>query len=211
MMALFGDSDFTGRLSAISFGFIVLGFAWPMRRYLGRWGSLWFIALVTFSPAWTYFTRFIRHDIYLAGCNLAAVVLAFRYAEERKPQILYMSAAALALGFCTKEDNYFLIPIFFIALLLSYVWEMFYSRAVGPVWRRTLQEIGGFFRQAWLPLITSAVIFAIIWSIFYTSFGYHPEEWNGITPALSYWIGQHEIKRIGGHGRTTSQPTSYER
>src|SRR5262249_15005411 len=40
MMWLFGDSDFTGRLSAVVFGLGVVGFAWPMRRYLGRWGAL---------------------------------------------------------------------------------------------------------------------------------------------------------------------------
>jgi len=78
MMFLFGDSDFTARLSAVVFGLGVIAFAWPLRRYLGRWGALSFLLLVTFSPSWTYFTRFIRHDIHLALCNLAAVYFAFR-------------------------------------------------------------------------------------------------------------------------------------
>src|SRR5262249_37300676 len=77
VMRLFGDSDFTGRLSAVLFGFGILAFAWPLRRYLGRWGALSFLALVTFSPSFCYFTRFIRHDIYLALCNLAFVYFAF--------------------------------------------------------------------------------------------------------------------------------------
>ena len=83
MMLLFGDNDFTGRLSAVLFGLGVVAFAWPLRRYIGRWGALSFLVLVTFSPSWTYFTRFVRHDIYLALCNLAAVYFAFRYARER--------------------------------------------------------------------------------------------------------------------------------
>ena len=86
MMWLFGDNDFTGRLSAVVFGLGVVAFAWPLRRYLGRWGALAFLVLVTFSPSWTYFTRFVRHDIYLALCNLGAVFFAFRYGETRARQ-----------------------------------------------------------------------------------------------------------------------------
>ena len=48
VMRLFGDNDFTGRLSAVLFGLGVLGFAWPLRRYLGRWGALAFASLMTF-------------------------------------------------------------------------------------------------------------------------------------------------------------------
>ena len=69
MMALFGDSDFTGRLSAVLFGLGVLAFAWPLRRYLGRPGALVFAALITFSPGWIYFTRFVRHDILSIRCH----------------------------------------------------------------------------------------------------------------------------------------------
>ncbi len=39
MMLLFGDNDFTGRLSAVVFGLGVVAFAWPLRRYIGRWGE----------------------------------------------------------------------------------------------------------------------------------------------------------------------------
>jgi uncharacterized protein (TIGR03663 family) len=198
MLWLFPDNDFTGRLSAALFGTAILAFAWPLRRYLGRWGALSFLVLVAFSPAWIYFTRFVRHDIYLAACNLGAIFWAFRYGETRKPTFLYLSAAALALAFCTKEDNYFLTPIFLVAFAMTLLWEVFFAEDKRATWAGILRECRGFFAQSWLPLITSAVIFAIVWSIFYTSFGTHRERWDAVTPALSYWIGQHEIKRIGG-------------
>ena len=195
VMGVFGDSDFTGRLSAVLFGLGVLAFAWPLRRYLGRWGAITFLVLLTFSPSFNYFSRFVRHDIYMALCNLAMVYCLFRYGETRTVWYLYGAGAALALAFCTKEDMYAMGPVFILALVLMMAWEVVYGkRTARDVWRESIEVLGA----SVLPLITTLVIFAVIWLIFYTSFGTHPELWNGVTRALSYWWGQHEIKRIGG-------------
>jgi uncharacterized protein (TIGR03663 family) len=198
VMRLFGDSDFTARLSAVLFGFGVLAFAWPLRRYLGRWGALSFLVLVTFSPALTYFTRFQRHDIYVALCNLGAVYFGFRYAQTRTARYLYYCGAFLSLAFCTKEDMYALTPVFAAAIVLMLLWEVIHTPQWRPALRGVWGETTGLLRQAVLPLVTTAVIFVVIWLIFYTSFGTHSEHWNAVSRALSYWWGQHQIKRIGG-------------
>jgi len=198
VLKVFGDSDFTARLSPVSFGLALLAFAWPLRRYLGRWGALSFLVLTTFSPSMSYFTRFLRHDIYVALCNLAAVYFGFRYAEERKAWHLYVVGAALSLAFCTKEDMYALLPVFGLSVILMLLWEVVHAAD----WRRALRGVTGetwdLCKVAVLPLITTLVIFTIIWLVFYTSFGTHPKNWNSVNRALSYWMGQHEIKRIGG-------------
>ena len=200
MMLLFGDNDFTGRLSAVVFGLGVVAFAWPLRRYIGRWGALSFLVLITFSPSWTYFTRFVRHDIYLALCNLAAVYLAFRYGDTRKGKYLYVSAVALAFAFTNKEDMYLITPIFLGGFGVMMLWgvvrgEQKLGEAIG--------ETFGFLRSSIVPILTSAVIFAIIWVAMYSSFGTNPKEleWYGLAPirdAITYWWGQQTIKRIGG-------------
>lgn len=197
MLRLFGDSDFTGRLSAVVFGLAVVGFAWPLRRYMGRWGALCFLILVTFSPSLSYFTRFVRHDIYLALCNLAAVYFAFRYGETRVARNLYFSGAAFALAFCTKEDMYAMGPVMVLGFVLMLLWEAVYSGEWKTL-RAVTAEAGSFLARAAVPLLTSSIIFAAIWLVFYTSFGTHPKNWNAVTRALTYWWGQHEIKRIGG-------------
>jgi uncharacterized protein (TIGR03663 family) len=198
VMRLFGDSDFTARLSPVLFGLALLAFSWPMRRYLGRWGALWFLILLTFSPAFTYFTRFLRHDIYVAACNLAFVYFAFRYGETRAPRQMYYAGTALALAFCTKEDMYALAPVFAASFILMLVWEVVHARNWQPALRSVSAETGALLKQAVLPLMTTAILFVVIWLLFYTSMFTHPKNWNGITRALSYWWGQHEIKRIGG-------------
>jgi uncharacterized protein (TIGR03663 family) len=200
MMLLFGDNDFTGRLSAVVFGLGVVAFAWPLRRYMGRWGALSFLLLTTFSPTWTYFTRFVRHDIYLALCNIAVVYFAFRYAETGRAKYLYISAASLAFAFTNKEDMYLLTPIFLGGLVVMMLWGVVRGEQRLPA---AVRESTGFLGRSLVPILTSLVIFAIIWIAMYTSFGQNPKmfEWFGLAPvrdAITYWSGQQAIKRIGG-------------
>ena len=194
----FIDSDFGSRLSCVTFGMGVLLFAWPMRRYLGRWGALSFLVLLSFSPSFVYFTRFLRHDIYVAFGCMMAIYYAFRYGETRSAPQLYLSSVGLAIAFCTKEDMYLLSPVFLAALALTLVWEILGARDRGAAFRAVRGEVAEFFRRAAIPLITSAAIFVAVWTTFYTSFFTHMENALGIDRALSYWWGQHSIKRIGG-------------
>lgn len=195
VMFLFGDSDFTGRLSAVLFGLIVLAYAWPLRRYLGRTGALAYLVLLTCSPSFTYFTRFLRHDIYMALGTLMFAFHIFRYGETKAAWQLYLAGTGLAIAFCTKEDMYAMGPVLIIALLLMLAWEVVHGKqTVGGAVSETTSTV----RPAVLPTITTAVIFTGIWLVLYTSFLNHPENWNAVTRALKYWWGQHEIKRIGG-------------
>lgn len=198
LFRLFGDSDFVSRLSPILFGFGLMALALPLRRFIGRTGALAFLVLVTISPSWLYFTRFLRHDIYVAFCNMAAVVAAFRYAQTMKPAYLYGAAFAVGLSFATKEDLYALGPIMLISAFFMLVWEVVYARDRQQAFAAVRAEVGAFFRRAALPLVGSLIIFIIVWLVFYTSFLSHPEYWNAVTPAITYWLGQHQIQRIGG-------------
>lgn len=198
LFRIFGDTDFVARLSPNLFGLGFLALAWPLRRYIGRWGALAFFLLVTVSPSWIYFTRFLRHDIYSAFCNMAAVVAAFRYGQTLVPRYLYLSAAAIGLSFVNKEDLYALGPLLLISLFFALVWEVVYARDRRQAFAAVKAEVGTFFGRAKLPILTSTIIFAVIWLVFYTSFLSHPENWDPVIPALSYWLGQHEIQRIGG-------------
>jgi uncharacterized protein (TIGR03663 family) len=198
VLRLFGDSDFTGRLSPVLAGLALIAFAWPLRRYLGRWGALAFLILVTFSPGLTYFSRFLRHDIYLALFNLGAIYFLFRYGEARESRYLYFASAAFALAFCTKEDMYALAPVFALSLIIMMVWEVLHAADWRGVLRSVAGETWGVLRAGAVPLVTAAIIFAVVWLMFYTSLFTHSKNWNSVTRALRYWWGQHEIKRIGG-------------
>jgi len=90
---------------------------------------------------------------------------------------------------------YLLLPLFLGAFAVMMLWgvargEQRLSAAIG--------ETTSFLRRSLLAILTSMVIFASIWTLLYTSFGYHPEKWFAVREALTYWIGQQQIKRIGG-------------
>ena len=195
VMLIFGDNDFTGRLSAVLFGFGLMALAWPMRRYLGRWGAICFLALMVFSPTWTYFTRFVRHDIYLAALNMAAVFYAFRFGESRQAKHIYLSSVFIALAFCNKEDMYLTGPIFLASLIGMMLWAV--PKGEGK-FSQVSGEIGTFLKASTVPILTGLVIFCIVWVVLYTTFGYHPEHWLAVDEAITYWLNQHRIKRIGG-------------
>jgi len=66
MYFLFGVTDATARLSAAFAGTALVLTPLLLRRWLGRWGALAASALLVFSPAILYYSRFIREDIFVA-------------------------------------------------------------------------------------------------------------------------------------------------
>ena len=109
---IFGDSDFTARLTYILFGTALVGSPYFLRDYLGRIGALLTGVMLALSPAMLYFSRFGRNDILMAFWATALLVLMWRYLHEGKHRYLYLTAAVLAFMFATKETAYFVTLIF---------------------------------------------------------------------------------------------------
>ncbi|MGH7289731.1 MAG: flippase activity-associated protein Agl23, partial [Myxococcota bacterium] len=103
-------------------------------------------------------------------------------------------------AFTNKEDMYLMSPIFIAALFVMLLWGVARGeQRLGDA----VSESTGLVRRSVVPILTSLVIFAIIWLTLYTSFGTNAKEFEyfGLAPvhdALGYWLGQQAIKRIGG-------------
>ncbi|HYW90352.1 MAG TPA: flippase activity-associated protein Agl23, partial [Chloroflexota bacterium] len=76
---LFGASDFTARLVPALLGTAIIGMPYFLRHELGRAGAIAASLLFVISPAFLYFSRFIRHDIYVDAFTMLMVIGAFRY------------------------------------------------------------------------------------------------------------------------------------
>ena len=118
--ALFGDNDVTGRLGAAIFGIALTILPLGLRKWLGTKGLLATTLLMAVSPVLMHRSRFIRHDQFNLVFNLVLFIAILRYLDRRKARDLYIAAAALALGFTTKETTFITYAIFgsFLALLL---------------------------------------------------------------------------------------------
>ena len=99
---LFGITDTTARLAPALFGIALVLLVLPLRRWLGRGGTLAAMLLVTLSPTLMYRSRYFRHDIWLMVAEMVMVVSFFRYLAERKERWLYLIAGSLAVAFASK-------------------------------------------------------------------------------------------------------------
>ncbi len=115
---LFGGSDATSRFLPALTGVAIVMTPWLLRHraFLGRWGALATGAFLLFSPAFLYYTRFIRHDPYTALGALLMVVAVFRYLQSphRKWIILAFVDVAFLL---TNHEIAFAILLAFVIVL----------------------------------------------------------------------------------------------
>src|ERR1051325_1767471 len=117
---LFGASDFTARLVPALLGVAIIGMPYLLRHELGRAGAIAASALFVISPAFLYFSRFIRHDIYVDAFTLLLVIGVFRYLATGNRTWFYTSCISAALLFATKEDFYISGFIPFVFLVVSW-------------------------------------------------------------------------------------------
>jgi uncharacterized protein (TIGR03663 family) len=87
---LFGDNDYTARISTALFGVILVMLPYFMRRWLGRIGALLTSVMLLISPSILYYSRYIRHDVLIVVWVLILLIAFFRYLEERANRWLYL-------------------------------------------------------------------------------------------------------------------------
>ncbi|TAK24715.1 MAG: TIGR03663 family protein [Chloroflexota bacterium] len=103
---LFGATDAVARLGTSLFGIALVGLVYMTREFIGRSAALIAAVLMAFAPTVVYYSRFQRHDIYLAVFQFLFVLAIFRYARRHQDRDLWLMVAALSLAFATKEDTY---------------------------------------------------------------------------------------------------------
>ncbi len=134
---LFGDSDFTARIVPALFGVFLVMSPLLLRRWLGRTGAVVTSVLFLLSPSITYYSRYIRNDIYIAVWSMLLILALFRFLEDHRPKWLYLGGAVLMLSLATKEIAYIFGFIGLTFILLAWLWESLRREA------RTIAYIAG--------------------------------------------------------------------
>ncbi len=121
---LFGVNDFAARFFPALAGVILVLTPILFRRFIGRKGAVLTGILLLLSPSITYYSRYIRHDVY----NMLAAVLllwaALAYLETDEKRYLAYYVAAFAFIFTTKETAYIYLAIFFLLGGLFYLSQL---------------------------------------------------------------------------------------
>ncbi len=119
-----GINDFTARMLPALMGLAMVPMPYFLRHQVGRWGAIAASVLLAVSPAFVYYSRFVRDDIYVTCFTLLIVVAAIQYSQTQRLGWLLAGVAALVLSFTAMENTFFTIAVFgsfFIALVL---WDL---------------------------------------------------------------------------------------
>ena len=115
---LFGESNYTSRMLPALVGVLIVAAPWMLRgrEFLGRWGALAAGFMLFISPAFLYYTRFIRHDPYtsLGSLILCIAIFHYLYRPRRRWMIVAFATVAILLA---NHEIIFAILLVFVAVL----------------------------------------------------------------------------------------------
>lgn len=133
---LFGDSDFAARAPVALFGIVLVLVPYLLRNWIGRVGALFASFLLLISPYITYYSRYIRHDIYVISWALIVFISVWYYLHTRQDKYLWWFAAGTALMFSTKEVSFIYVAIFGSFLVLRLLGQVTASRWLADHYQR---------------------------------------------------------------------------
>ena len=109
---LFGDSDFSSRIPDAILGVLLVLLPYFLRGWLGRRGALFASFMLLISPYVSYYSRYIRHDVYLIVFAMIVFIATWAYIRERRTRYLWWFTIGLVLMFATMEASFIYIAIF---------------------------------------------------------------------------------------------------
>jgi uncharacterized protein (TIGR03663 family) len=146
--------------------------------------------LLALSPDMVYFSRFLRHDIFMLFFSFLLLVALLYYFEYGQTRYAIIAAIAMACALSCKEE----MPVIIL------IYASFFSFAL---WRKKFV-----LPRDWkYDIILGAGIVIIIMSLLYSAFGFHIEtligqdfmmNTTGWYKAVEHWTAMHNQQRLGG-------------
>ena len=170
---LFGATDATARLAPAFFGLILIAFAFPLARWIGRKAAAAYAIFVLLTAHYLYFSRFIREDLYSLVFTLGTIVAFQRFLETDRARWLLGSAACFAFAGVTKENAY-MTGVLFVAYGLWCLVRTAPSPAGPEARRRRGGRLTRWTLARIAPVVSAGLLFLVIWAAMYTAFGKYP-------------------------------------
>lgn len=189
----FGVRDVVSRVGPAIFGVLLVMLPLFFHKLLSKKVAVFISVGFLISPIFLYYSRFLVHTTIAVVFWLLFVLLTRNYFRSQSPINLYFAFASLALAFATSETSYI-----FVAILAIYAVALF------VIQREGFRKLWIIFLKNYLDFITGALIFILVWSLFYSVGFTNPESLRRSLPILSdestglgFWLAQHP-KRLGG-------------
>ncbi len=118
---MLGVSDGAARVFPAIFGTALVMLPLLFRKYLGRNGALLASFMLLISPAISYHSRYIRHDVFLMTSAVVVLWAILQYLEDGQDRWLYLFAGFFALMYTTMEGYYIYTAFFGILLAVPFI------------------------------------------------------------------------------------------
>ena len=184
MFSIFGASDIVGRLLPALFGFAIIPLVYAIYRlgYINKIQTIVAALFLAISPDMVYFSRFLRHDIFMLFFTMLLLVALFYYFERGKTRFAIIAAIATAGALCCKEE----MPVILIIFASFFIYAVWKGKFVlPPQWKK--------------DLVLFVIIVLGLMCILYSAFGAHLETLQyGWLEAIRHWMDMHNQQRLGG-------------
>jgi uncharacterized protein (TIGR03663 family) len=184
MFGIFGDGDLVARIVPSLLGTLIVALIYPLYRmgYLNRRQTLVGALFLALSPDMVYFSRFLRHDIFMLFFIMLLLVTLLAYFETGSRWYALGIAIAVAGGTACKEE----FPVILLIFATYFLYATWKGRIHFPArWRRDL--------AIFTPIAIGIIAFL------YSSLGQHPEILlSGGIQAIQHWTEMSAEGRLGG-------------
>jgi uncharacterized protein (TIGR03663 family) len=192
MFSLFGDSDLVARLLPSLFGTLLIPLVYCIYRigYINKKQTLFAALFLAVSPDMVYFSRFLRHDIFMLFFTFLLLVAILYYFEYGQTRFAIIAAIAMGGALCCKEE----MPVIILIFASFFIYEIWRGKFTLPHdWK--------------YDLILGAFLVLVIMSTMYSAFGAHINtlvgqnfalNTTGWYQAVEHWIAMHNQQRLGG-------------
>lgn len=186
MFRVFGDSDLVGRLVPALLGVLLVVLVYFVYRlgYLDQRQSLLGGLLIMLSPDLVYFSRFLRHDIFMLFFTFLLVVAVLYYVERKRLVFAGLAGFAAGCALSLKEE----MPLIIILFGAYFLFLVLRKTVTLPPRRTFLRDI-----------VVAVLIAAGVMVVLYSFFGMHVDTlWTGPVKAIEHWLSMHNQQRLGG-------------
>ncbi len=147
---LFGDSDYASRIPNAILGVLLVVLPFFLRDWIGRRGALFASFLLLISPYVSYYSRYIRHDVYLIVFAMIVFIATWYYLRERRNKYLWWFTFGLVMMFATMEASFIYVAIFGSFLVVRLL-----ALIAGAEW---LREMRGRLRMPLLVILAGVLM-----------------------------------------------------
>jgi predicted membrane-bound mannosyltransferase/sugar lactone lactonase YvrE len=150
---LLGDNDTSSRIPVAIVGTLLVVLPYLLRGWIGRIGAIIASFLLLISPYITYYSRYIRHDIYIIASAALVFIAVQYYLRKRRDKYLWWFAIGMALMFTTMETSFIYVAIFGSFLTIALVVKVLTADWFREVLPRLLRPL--------MLLLAALIIFTI--------------------------------------------------